>query len=298
MATTKDYPAAASILIQKRSSMKSSALSLLALTLIVVSASAVAQTQAESKPVWEVGAFVGAISGPAYPGAEDRTNRVLPLPYFIYRGTTLRAEQGSVGARLIKTPLLEFDLGFNAALAASSKDVKIRAGMPDLAYLFEVGPRVRLNLARPTDDSLIRLDLPLRGVVSVDGKGFSGRGATFAPELSYDKRNIGYGWGLNVSASAIVGSRGFNEYLYGVAPIYSTLSRPQYTAKSGLVTTRLTATVSNRLTPDALVFAFARLDESSNAANRESPLFRKKTGATIGVGLAYTLFRSQAKTDE
>ena len=282
--------------------MKSTFIKLLTLTFAVIGAPVFAQSQAEgqgqSKPVWEVGAFLGAISGPAYPGAEDRTNRVLPLPYFIYRGTTLRAEQGSVGARLIKTPLLEFDLGFNAALAASSKDVKIRAGMPDLGYLFEVGPRVRLNLARPTDDSLIRLDIPLRGVVSVDSKGFTGRGATFAPEISYDKRNIGYGWGLNVSASAIVGSRGFNDYLYGVAPIFATLDRPQYTAKSGLVTTRLTATVSNRLSPDALVFAFVRLDESSNAANRESPLFRKKTGGTIGVGLAYSLFRSQAKTDE
>ena len=280
--------------------MKSPLIQLSLFVMILISAPVLAQTQtqAEAKPVWEVGAFLGAISGPAYPGAEDRTNRVLPLPYFIYRGTTLRAEQGSVGARLIKTPLLEFDLGFNAALSASSKDVKIRAGLPDLGYLFEVGPRVRLNLARPTDDSLVRLDLPLRGVVSIDSKGFSGHGATFAPELSYDKRNIGYGWGLNVSASAIVGSRAFNEYLYGVAPIYATQDRPQYSAKPGLVTTRLSATVSNRLSPDALVFAFVRFDESSSAANRESPLFRKKTGATVGVGLAYSLFRSQAKTND
>ena len=269
---------------------------------LVISAPALAQSvdvkPNEAKPVWEVGAFLGGISGPAYPGAEDKTNRVIPLPYFIYRGTTLRAEQGSVGARLIKTPLVEFDLGFSAALAASSKDVKVREGMPDLGFLFEVGPRVRLNLARPTDDSLIRLDLPLRGVVSIESKGLSGRGATFAPEISYDKRNIGYGWGLNVSASAIVGSQGFNNYLYGVGPSFVTADRAQYAGKSGLVTTRLTATISNRLTPDALVFAYARLDEASNAANRESPLFRKKTGATIGFGLAYTLFRSDAKTNE
>jgi outer membrane protein len=41
---------------------------------------------AELLPLWEVGAGVGVLNLPDYRGAESRSNYVLPVPYFIYRG--------------------------------------------------------------------------------------------------------------------------------------------------------------------------------------------------------------------
>jgi MipA family protein len=69
-------------------------------------------------PLWEVGLFGGAASTPAYPGSEDRSTRALVLPMVIYRGKVLRADRSGVGARLINTGRVEFDLGFALSLPA------------------------------------------------------------------------------------------------------------------------------------------------------------------------------------
>jgi outer membrane protein len=37
-------------------------------------------------PLWEAGIGAAFFSTPAYPGADDRSNRGLVLPYLIYRG--------------------------------------------------------------------------------------------------------------------------------------------------------------------------------------------------------------------
>ena len=67
-----------------------------------------------------------------------------------YGKPVLRADGGSVGARVVKTRDVEFAIGFAGALSAKSRDVSVRQGMPDLGYMVEFGPRVRFNLARPT----------------------------------------------------------------------------------------------------------------------------------------------------
>jgi MipA family protein len=46
---------------------------------------------------------------------------------------------------------------------------------------------------------------------------------------------------------------------------------------------------------DLRLFALGRLDSVAGGANRDSPLVRKTTGASAGVGLVYTLKRSAAR---
>lgn len=52
------------------------------------------------------------------------------------------------------------------------------------------------------------------------------------------------------------------------------------------------------LTPDLRLYAFGRLDGVAGAANRASPLVRQKTGASYGIGLAYTPTRSMARASD
>ena len=107
-----------------------------------------AQTPAgASLPLWEFGLGAAALSTPAYPGADDRTNRVLPIPFLLYRGEVLRADQSGIGARLFRSDRLEFDVGLSGALPSDSDDVEVRAGMPDLGALFEFGPRLKIRVA-------------------------------------------------------------------------------------------------------------------------------------------------------
>ena len=243
------------------------------------------------KPLWEAGLAGFGLTGPAYPGANDDIGRGLVLPWFIYRGPVWRAAGGTVGARVAKNAFAEFDIGLSGALRASSDDVKVRSGMPELGFLLEFGPRAKLNLARPSQDSVVRLELPLRGVFEFNS-GVNYRGLTFEPKLTYDKRDLGLGWGFSGSLGLIYGDQQFNQYLYGVPSEYATSYRSAYTAKAGLITPRAQLTLSHKLNSDVRMFAFSRTDFSGKGVNTDSPLHLKERGTALGLGVIWTLGRS------
>lgn len=245
-------------------------------------------------PLWEVGAFGALASVPAYPASNERVGRVLALPFLFYRGEVLRAERGSVGARVVHTDDFELDVGFAASLPASSNDIALRQGMPDLGTLLEFGPRIKWTLARPTPGSRLRLDLPLRTVLEING-GVRGQGYVLEPELAYEVRNVGDGWSLSTGVSLVVGDQQLNQYFYGVPTAFATATRPAYEAQAGLISTRLNLSTSKRLNPDVRVFGYARYDLHNGAANRASPLFAQDQGASVGIGVAWTLGRSEAR---
>jgi MipA family protein len=253
-----------------------------------------AQAQQEPKPLWEIGAFVGAATTPAYPGASNRTSRALALPYLIYRGETLRAERGSVGARLVNTDDLELDIGFAASLPANSTDTPVRQNMRNLGTLVEFGPRLKMTLARPSPSSRLRLEVPMRTVLEFNN-GVNAQGLALEPELVYETRDIGAGWGLSASGSLVLGNRKLNNYFYGVTAPDVTATRAAYAAQGGLMATRLALSTSKDLTPDIRVFGFVRYESYAGAANLSSPLHQASTGSSVGIGLAWTLGRSEQR---
>jgi MipA family protein len=273
---------------------RTSTLSLLAL-LLGASASLHAQTTATSeevKPLWEIGAGALAASQPAYPGAATRTSKFIALPFAIYRGEVLRADQGNVGLRAVKTPRYEVDLGFAASLGSSAKDVPARVGMRDIGSLVEFGPRLKINLGDVSKGpSGVWVELPVRGVFDLSHR-LENRGVSFEPQLSFDVPLPG-GWRGGASTSLIFGSQKFNDTFYTVSASEATAVRPAYTAKAGLLATRATFTASKKITPDLRVLGFVRLDSVSGGANSASSLIQKNTGASVGVGVAYTFGRSQ-----
>ncbi len=249
------------------------------------------------KPLWEAGLAGFGLTGPAYPGAADDIGRGLVLPWFVYRGPVWRAAGGTVGARVAKNAFAEFDIGLSGALRASSDDVKVRSGMPELGFLLEFGPRAKLNLVRPSQDSVVRLELPLRGVFEFNS-GVNYRGLTFEPKLTYDKRDLGRGWGFSGSLGLIYGDQQFNQYLYGVPSLYATSSRSAYTAKAGLITPRAQLTLSHKLNEDVRMFAFSRTDFSGRSVNSDSPLHLQERGTTLGLGIIWTIGRSSQMVND
>ena len=231
------------------------------------------------------------VSTPAYPGSSDRSSRLLPLPFLIYRGEVLRSDQGGIGARLFKSDRVEFDIGFSGALPAHSKDVAARVGMPDLNTLIEFGPRVKIVLAQPTATSRVRLELPLRAVMEING-GVRRQGTTFEPKLSYEMRGADPRWGYDVSVAAVFGDRRLHRYFYEVAPAFATASRPAYQADAGLVLTRVGLSATYKFNEDVRLFGFVREESYRGAANVDSPLSRRSSGASVGAGFTWTLGRS------
>jgi MipA family protein len=252
---------------------------------------AIAQEAGGTKPLWELGLAGATATLPGYIGAKDNVSRFLVLPYFIYRGDILRADRDTAGARFVKTDDYEFDIGFGGSLGTSNKEIPARDGMPSLGTSIEFGPRFKYTIARPSNDSKVTFALPIRAVIEFKG-GLKQRGLVAEPALSYDKRNVFAGWGLNVNSALLIGDAKLQNYLYGVAPQFATSSREAYSAKSGLVALRLGVATSKTLSPDSTLAIFARWDNAGIGANKASPLHLKNNGFTVGVGLTYTFFRS------
>jgi outer membrane scaffolding protein for murein synthesis (MipA/OmpV family) len=252
---------------------------------------------ARNLPLWEAGIGVGAITTPAYPGADAHSSRGLALPFLIYRGEVLRSDQGGIGARLVNTDQLEFDIGFAASLPAHSEDVAARRGMPDLGTLVEFGPRVKLRLIDVDQNSRLRFELPLRAVIEARG-GVRGQGYTLEPRLVFETRAPGAAWTAEAHLGAVFGSERINRYFYEVRPQFATPDRPAYSAGSGLMLVRTGLFATRRLNEDVRLFGFVRYESYAGAANRDSPLMKRATGASAGLGFAWTLGRSTARAHD
>jgi outer membrane scaffolding protein for murein synthesis (MipA/OmpV family) len=249
---------------------------------------------ARNLPLWEAGIGAAGFSTPAYPGADDRSTRGLVLPFLLYRGKVLRADQNGVGARLINNDRVEFDVGFAGALPAHSDDVDARRGMPDLGTLVEFGPRVKYKFADLGERGRLRFDLPLRAVIEGRG-GLRRQGWTTEPRLVWEKREEAGRWTLEGQLGAVFGDRRINRYFYEVAPQYATAERAAYRADAGLMLVRTGVGGTWRVNPDLRMFAFVRYESYAGAANRDSPLMRKSTGASAYVGFAWTFARSKER---
>jgi MipA family protein len=275
-------------------------LKLAALSLVLLASRATAQSATaaeEAKSLWEVGVGALAASSPAYPGAATRTSKFIALPFVVYRGQVLRADQGNVGLRAIKTPRYELDLGFAASIGSSASDVPARAGMRDIGTLVEFGPRLKVNLGDVSQGrSGVWVELPVRGVFDISNS-FASRGVSFEPQLSFDLP-LPSGWRGGASVSAIVGSQKLNDTFYSVSSAEATALRPAFTAQSGLLALRSTFAASKKLTPDLRLLGFVRLESVAGGANSASSLIQKRQGTSVGLGLAYTFGRSQRTGSE
>ena len=256
---------------------------------LAASVLAVAPATAQTLPLWEAGVVAGAVTAPAYPGSTERSTRALARPFFVYRGEVIRTDQGGVGARVVHTDRIDFDIGFAGSLPA--RDVEAREGMPDLGLLLEFGPRLKYLIASPSPTSRLRIEVPLRAVFEVRA-GVRRKGATFEPRLVFDSRETGSPWGYDLSLGAVFGDRGVNRYLYDVAPQYATATRPAYTASGGLMLLRAGTSFNYRFQSGVRVYAFAREESYARSANLDSPLIKGSSGASFGGGVRWTLGRS------
>ena len=140
---------------------------------------------------WEFGVGAAALSLEAYPASSETTDRVFALPYFIYRGDTFRVEDGNLSAVAVENRRYRLDLSIGAALNVDSDDVPLRAGLPDLDFLFEIGPKLevqlweKLSLAERRRHRL-ELDLALRASFSTDFSSVSSRGYVLNTQLDYE----------------------------------------------------------------------------------------------------------------
>jgi outer membrane scaffolding protein for murein synthesis (MipA/OmpV family) len=166
--------------------------------------------------------------------------------------------------------------------------------MPDLGTLAEFGPRVKFRLADFGPSGRVRFELPLRAVIEARS-GVRRQGWTLEPRMVYETQGENRRWTVDAQLGAVFGDRRINRYFYEVRPEFATPDRPAYSAGAGLMLVRTGLFATARVNPDLRLFGFVRYDSQAGAANRDSPLMKRSTGASAGIGFAWTLARSAAR---
>lgn len=248
----------------------------------------------EQRPRWEAGVAAVGFTVPDYPAADEYRSLALPLPYFVYRGRVLRADEESSRLRRRLAPNVELDISARGALSTDSEGSDAREGMPDLGYLLELGPNLRLSYPGAAPRSHWIVNLPVRGVISIGDPDVHWRGVVFAPELAY--RRAGFMDGrlaLRGSLRPTFAGTRLQRYFYEVAPQFATPQRPAYEASAGYLGVSLGAQVSWAFTPRLRGFLDLRHYNHAGAANDDSPLFRSENNLTAAAGFSWSFWQSR-----
>ena len=252
--------------------------------------------RAEQLPLWEAGLGIGATTLPHYRGSDQSRTWVLPVPYVVYRGESLKVDDDRRIRGLFGEDV-ELEFSLNGSPPAKNNDA--RRGMPDLDATLEIGPALNIALIRSKDAAeKLELRLPVRTVIASDFSHFRHIGWIFQPNLSLDFKNVleNRGWNLGLQTSLIYTDRRYNQYFYAVDPMFATADRPAFNPSGGYGGTTLLAALSKRF-PNFWVGAFAKWDSVGGAVFADSPLVRTRSNLSGGLGIAWILGASSTKVD-
>jgi outer membrane scaffolding protein for murein synthesis (MipA/OmpV family) len=260
---------------------------------------AAAGAQAESLPLWEIGAGIAAISFPDYRGSNERQTWVLPYPHITYRGEFLQADEQRKRGLLFRSDRLELDVSVNGTVPVDSSKNDARRGMPDLDATLEIGPALNV-LMMESDNRKVRLELrlPVRAVLASDFSYIRDTGWVFQPNLNADIRDpLGYaGWNLGLLAGPVFSDKRYNRYFYAVDPAFATAARPAYSPGGGYGGSQFIAALSKRYR-EFWVGGFAKWDTLNDAAFVDSPLVKDRQLFSAGIAVAWILDQSKTMVE-
>ncbi len=251
---------------------------------------------AGERPLWEAGIGVGTVSFPAYRGSDQRQTFVLPTPYFVYRGEFLKADREGVRAELFDSDRVDLTISGALSPPATSDEIRVRAGMPDLRANFEVGPQLNVTLWQTENrNRQLKLLLPVRAAYTLERNPQS-LGWVVHPKLNLDLAGLSAlpGWNVGLQAGPLFGDSKQHRYFYGVDAAYATAERPAYTASGGFAGMQYLIGVSKRY-PSHWVGAFVRYDNLNGASFADSPLVRERSYYAAGLAISWILGESSQR---
>jgi MipA family protein len=255
-----------------------------------------AAAHAEPRPLWELGLGVGTLVFNDYRGSDTMHAYPVPVPYFIYRGQIFRSDRNGMRGQLFEESRIELNLSINGTTPVRNDSA--REGMPDLRPTLELGPSLDVHLWRSTDARLkLDLRLPVRAAISIEA---SPRlvGLFAAPHLNLDiqRQSGAAGWKLGVLAGPLFADHRYDGYFYSVASQYATVARPEYQARGGYAGMQMLASLTRRF-PGFWVGAYLRHDTLAGASFVDSPLVKRNSYWSGGIGVAFMITQSKQMVD-
>lgn len=259
------------------------------------------QQERKNQPLWELGIVGAAANSPEYPGSQNNQNNAIAAPYIVYRGEIFRIGDGSAArAVAVDTSWIEIDLSVDAAFNADSSQDSARAGMPDLDFIFEVGPQIRFKLIDKTlkngGTRKLSFSLQTRAAFSTDFSAFNHRGWVLHPELSFQQSYVFQPkdrFSLNVSP--IWASEKLHDYFYQVDEEFSTQARAEYDARSGYLGLELSAGYTFYASQSLRLFFGFVIDLHQGNSNKDSPLFCNDNNYSAAAGVMWRFYQSEAR---
>ncbi len=248
-------------------------------------------TTGPALPRWEACIAAGGGRIPDYPGADQSHWRAIVVPWLVYRGPIVSIDERGIRSRFVDTSHWEFDL--TATAAFNTRNNERRSGMPELDYLFGIGPQLVYKGWEGAGGGGASAHFKLRAIQSTDFRRIDSRGGTASAELRWREFGvIGPGSVLTASVEPTWASRPLQRYFYGVGAGQATATRPAYEARAGYLGTEFGLSLRQRLTRELSWFVAADLNALQGAANRASPLLASKSNLSFGAGLVWTPWRS------
>jgi len=251
---------------------------------LLITGIASAQADEEKAPLWEAGIGAGAFSLPQYMGSDERYTYPFAFPYLIYRGERWRLDRSGLRNRIFDSDRLSLDLSLSGGLPVKNSN-KARAGMPDIHWTGEIGPRLRWQIS-DSDRIGWSVSLASRAAVNIKGKYV---GWVTEPYLRYIYR-VPVSEGnlrIKMDIGALYGSQKYHETYYGVAPIYATATRSAYQAKAGLHSIYVKARVRYPLSDNLELFASLQARTLAGGVVKDSPLVKSKVYTTAALGVVW-----------
>lgn len=248
----------------------------------------------ERLPLLEMGILGGGGYVPDYPGAAQSRLRGIVSPSITYRGELLRADEFGARLRAWRDGGVEFSFSASGSFPVSSRENRAREGMPDLDWMGEIGPTLRITLWRdPAAPRRVMLETPVRAVFSTDLSNMRFRGWVFNPDIAWEQRDLLIPRSrFRIGLGVVLANERFMDYFYGVAPEFARPDRPAYRARGGYLGTRLQFSYRVPVTEHLSLIAGARFENFTGATNADSPLFRRDFNVSVAAGFSWTLYRS------
>lgn len=246
-------------------------------------------------PQWEAGAGAAVFSMPDYRGSGRSQTRVYPIPYLVYRGETLKIDKRTIRGIFYTSDRIEVDTSINGAPPVKSGGSGMRQGMPNLDATLEIGPSVKVLLARDAASGYrAELQLPVRMAVATDLSYLRSVGYIFNPRLNFDwARLMPSGrWSAGFALGPVfIDTRNARHY-YSVDDMQALPDRPRYDAHGGYAGAQLSLAGTIRKN-GVWVSVFSRVDSVHDARFEDSPLVRRKWNVTAGIAVSWIIGTSE-----
>lgn len=254
----------------------------------------------DAPALWELRFAAFGRYAPVYPGSDESDLTLLPIPIPVYRGSFLNfGENLDQVARgeITETKRLRLGIDLDFTFGEHSSDIAVRQGMPDLDFMFELGPELEIKLDNGTpEQGEFFLALQLRAGVSFDGLIPSSRGFVLNPEFEYRRDQVFGGDNLlSLRWKPTWASEDFMDYYYEVEPAFATVNRPAFDAASGYLGSRFTVAVTRQIHEKLVLGVSASYYLHNGAKNETSPLHLSNSGASIQAALVWTLAESKRR---